>query len=225
MGYWEPIDWSVSQSRVPDDVGRRRLGCGSPRYSSTRPTRRIATSRPPSASSARPPPTAPSSSCCPRSGRCSARATRCAPAPSRSTARPRGRPRLGARARHPPGRRQHRRAGRGRGAAPNTSVLIDPDGEIVAVYRKIHMFDVDVGGVAYRESAHEQPGDEIVSAAARRARARVDRLLRPSLPRALPDPRRARRPVITVPSAFTRRPGATTGRCCCGRGRSRTRSS
>ena len=47
----------------------------------------------------------------------------------------------------------------------NTSVLIGPDGEVdVAVYRKIHMFDVDVGGVAYRESEHEEPGDEIVTA-------------------------------------------------------------
>jgi deaminated glutathione amidase len=44
----------------------------------------------------------------------------------------------------------------------NTSALIDPDGELVAVYRKIHMFDVDVGGVSYRESEHEQPGDRIV---------------------------------------------------------------
>jgi predicted amidohydrolase len=44
----------------------------------------------------------------------------------------------------------------------NTSVVIDPEGEISAVYRKIHMFDVDVGGVAYRESDSERPGDEIV---------------------------------------------------------------
>jgi deaminated glutathione amidase len=44
----------------------------------------------------------------------------------------------------------------------NTSVLIDPDGEIVATYRKIHMFDVEVGGVEYRESANEEPGTEIV---------------------------------------------------------------
>jgi deaminated glutathione amidase len=46
----------------------------------------------------------------------------------------------------------------------NTSVLIDPDGEIAATYRKIHMFDVDVGGVAYRESETEAPGEEIVVA-------------------------------------------------------------
>jgi deaminated glutathione amidase len=44
----------------------------------------------------------------------------------------------------------------------NTSVLIGPEGEIEAKYRKIHMFDVDVGGVICRESEHEQPGDEIV---------------------------------------------------------------
>ncbi len=47
----------------------------------------------------------------------------------------------------------------------NTSVLIGPDGELHARYRKIHMFDVDVGGVSYRESETEQPGDEIVAAA------------------------------------------------------------
>ena len=52
----------------------------------------------------------------------------------------------------------------GRDKLSNTSLLIDPDGEVVATYRKIHMFDVDVGGVAYRESAHELPGDEIVAA-------------------------------------------------------------
>jgi len=48
--------------------------------------------------------------------------------------------------------------------ASNTSVLIGPDGEDVAVYRKIHMFDVDAGGVSYRESEHERPGTEPVAA-------------------------------------------------------------
>jgi predicted amidohydrolase len=45
----------------------------------------------------------------------------------------------------------------------NTCCVLDPEGEIVAAYRKIHMFDVDVGGVRYRESDNEQPGEEIVS--------------------------------------------------------------
>jgi len=47
----------------------------------------------------------------------------------------------------------------------NTSVLIGADGEDLAVYRKIHMFDVEAGGVTYRESAHEEPGEKIVTAA------------------------------------------------------------
>jgi predicted amidohydrolase len=46
----------------------------------------------------------------------------------------------------------------------NTSVLVGPDGEDLAVYRKIHMFDVDAGGVSYRESEHEQAGSEVVTA-------------------------------------------------------------
>jgi deaminated glutathione amidase len=50
--------------------------------------------------------------------------------------------------------------GADRGA--NTSVHVGPDGEDRAVYRKIHMFDVEVGGRTYRESEHEQGGDDIV---------------------------------------------------------------
>jgi predicted amidohydrolase len=50
------------------------------------------------------------------------------------------------------------------GRSFNTSVLIGPGGEDLAVYRKIHMFDVEAGGVSYRESDHEQPGSEVVDA-------------------------------------------------------------
>jgi deaminated glutathione amidase len=46
----------------------------------------------------------------------------------------------------------------------NTSVLIGPDGSDLATYRKIHMFDVDVAGVSYRESTHEEAGEEVVTA-------------------------------------------------------------
>ena len=53
----------------------------------------------------------------------------------------------------------------GEGEKPsNTSVLIGPDGVDVAIYRKIHMFDVDAGGVSYRESEFERPGSEPVTA-------------------------------------------------------------
>jgi len=44
----------------------------------------------------------------------------------------------------------------------NTSVHVDPHGEITALYSKIHMFDVEVAGKSYRESDIEQAGDEIV---------------------------------------------------------------
>jgi predicted amidohydrolase len=53
----------------------------------------------------------------------------------------------------------------GREKLSNTCVVFDPEGEIDAVYRKIHMFDVEVGGVVYRESESEEPGDGPVSCA------------------------------------------------------------
>ncbi len=50
----------------------------------------------------------------------------------------------------------------GREKLSNTSVVFDSDGSIAAVYRKIHLFDVDVGGHVYRESDAEEPGNEPV---------------------------------------------------------------
>jgi len=44
----------------------------------------------------------------------------------------------------------------------NTSVHVTPAGQVRAVYRKLHMFDVEVDGVTYAESDHEQAGSEIV---------------------------------------------------------------
>src|SRR5438874_5428661 len=43
----------------------------------------------------------------------------------------------------------------------NTSVMYGPDGEARAVYRKIHLFDVDVGDVTYREHEVRQAGGEV----------------------------------------------------------------
>ena len=48
----------------------------------------------------------------------------------------------------------------GREKLSNTSIVFDTDGEIVCAYRKIHMFDVEVGGHVYRESEAEEPGEE-----------------------------------------------------------------
>ena len=48
----------------------------------------------------------------------------------------------------------------------NTSALISETGRIAAVYRKIHLFDVDLGesGGVFRESAFTAPGEEVVVA-------------------------------------------------------------
>jgi deaminated glutathione amidase len=87
----------------------------------------------------------------------------------------------------------------------NTSVHVGPDGEIKAIYRKIHMFDVEVGGVEYRESEHSEPADEIVvseTAEGLKLGLTICYDLRfPELYRILAL-RGAR--IITVPAAFTR---------------------
>jgi predicted amidohydrolase len=50
----------------------------------------------------------------------------------------------------------------------NTSVLIDPNGAIVASYRKIHLFDVDLArGVRRMESETRDAGTEVVVAKSR----------------------------------------------------------
>ena len=48
----------------------------------------------------------------------------------------------------------------------NTSVLLGPGGETLARYRKVHLFDVEVGDVTERESKRFMPGDEVVAAEA-----------------------------------------------------------
>jgi predicted amidohydrolase len=51
------------------------------------------------------------------------------------------------------------------GKFSNTSVLIGPDGQIIARYRKIHLFDVDLAnGEKHHESERIAPGSEIVTA-------------------------------------------------------------
>jgi predicted amidohydrolase len=47
----------------------------------------------------------------------------------------------------------------------NTSALVGPDGARLGVYRKMHLFDVEVGdGQHYRESAAVAPGTDVVVA-------------------------------------------------------------
>ncbi len=46
----------------------------------------------------------------------------------------------------------------------NTSCLLGPDGSVAAVYRKIHLFDVDLDGTSFCESATMAPGTELTVA-------------------------------------------------------------
>ena len=50
------------------------------------------------------------------------------------------------------------------GAIHNTTTLIDSDGELVAVYRKIHLFEARAPQITYSEGAAVTPGQEIVAA-------------------------------------------------------------
>jgi predicted amidohydrolase len=91
-----------------------------------------------------------------------------------------------------------------RDRSANTSVHFGPDGAVRAVYRKLHMFDVEVEGVRYAESEHEEPGsDVVVSALADGTPLGMSicyDVRFPELYRELSE-RHAR--VLTVPSAFT----------------------
>ncbi len=94
--------------------------------------------------------------------------------------------------------------GEGQGKNYNTSVLFDPKGERLAVYRKIHLFDVDLPGrVTIRESDAKASGTEVVCAATSLAPIGLSvcyDLRFPELYRRLAF---AGAKIITVPSAFT----------------------
>ena len=46
----------------------------------------------------------------------------------------------------------------------NTTLVFDPEGEIISQYRKIHLFDIQIEGKAdYEESAIVEAGDEMVT--------------------------------------------------------------
>jgi deaminated glutathione amidase len=90
------------------------------------------------------------------------------------------------------------------GRVYNTSVLLGPDGQRLALYRKIHLFDAEVGdGATYRESDTVAPGDTPVTAETPVGTVGLTicyDLRFPELYRALS---RAGATVLTVPAAFT----------------------
>ena len=92
--------------------------------------------------------------------------------------------------------------------AANRAFLIDPRGEIVARYDKIHMFDVDLArGESYRESNNYRPGELAVSADLPWGRLGVTicyDLRFPHLYRALAEGGAS---FLAIPSSFTKQTG------------------
>ncbi|MDH3718612.1 MAG: carbon-nitrogen hydrolase family protein [Planctomycetota bacterium] len=91
------------------------------------------------------------------------------------------------------------------GRAYNTSLLFSPDGRILARYRKIHLFDVDLPGrVTVRESQWIQAGDETTTVATPLGNFGLSicyDLRFPELYRRLAE---GQAEIIFVPSAFTK---------------------
>jgi predicted amidohydrolase len=86
----------------------------------------------------------------------------------------------------------------------NTAIHAGPDGELHATYTKMHLFDVEVDGRAYRESEHEDAGDEVVvTTLADGTRAGLSICYDLRFPTLFEELGRRGATVIVVPSAFT----------------------
>ena len=86
----------------------------------------------------------------------------------------------------------------------NSSALLGPDGSLLAVYRKIHLFDVDLPGrVTIRESDAKLPGTQIVSAATAIGQIGLTVCYDIRFPELYRELVFAGTQIITVPSAFT----------------------
>ena len=111
--------------------------------------------------------------------------------------------------------------------AVNRSFLIGPDGDVIASYDKIHMFDIDLpGGESYRESANYQPGETAVISDLPWGRIGLTICYDVRFPGAVPRAGRKRR---VVPHRALRlhaqRPAKRIGTRCCAPAPSRTAAS
>jgi len=90
----------------------------------------------------------------------------------------------------------------------NTSVLLGPGGETLAVYRKIHLFDIDLPGLEHlKESRAVRPGDAVVVAEAPVGRLGLSICYDVRFPELYRELARQGARVLAVPSAFTDRTG------------------
>jgi predicted amidohydrolase len=90
----------------------------------------------------------------------------------------------------------------------NTSSLLDPDGAVVAVYRKVHLFDVAVdAGPVDLESARVSPGDRLVVADVDGVKLGLSICYDVRFPELYRGLALAGAEVLTVPANFTERTG------------------
>ncbi len=91
----------------------------------------------------------------------------------------------------------------------NRSLLVGPEGDIVARYDKIHMFDVALSRAeTYRESAAYRPGDRLVLADTPIGGIGLSVCYDLRFPRLFSELARAGAGILTVPSAFSQLTGA-----------------
>jgi predicted amidohydrolase len=90
----------------------------------------------------------------------------------------------------------------------NASVLLGPDGARLAVYRKMHLFDIDLPGMEHlKESKAVLPGEEIVTAQTVLGAVGLSICYDVRFPELYRELARRGARVLCVPSAFTERTG------------------
>ena len=88
--------------------------------------------------------------------------------------------------------------------AANRGFLIDPKGQIIARYDKIHMFEADLGDKGkYREAARYRPGDRAVLAETAGTKIGMGICYDMRFPNLFRDLAQAGASILTAPSAFT----------------------
>ena len=113
----------------------------------------------------------------------------------------------------------------GQGLPTNTSVLIAPTGQIMARYEKLHMFDVEAGGVRYRESDHERAGEGLALADVGELVVGSRSVTTCASPNSSGPCSTGAQPLSRFLQPSPRPPAVITGSPCSGPGRSRTRPS
>ncbi len=85
----------------------------------------------------------------------------------------------------------------------NTSALIDDKGEIVAAYRKIHMFDVDINGTKIQESDYYAAGKSSVLVKVKGVETGLAICFDLRFPELFEDYRKHGAKILCLPAAFT----------------------